>query len=75
MDAILIPGETIDVDAGCLQEYLGKNREVTKKFLPGEAAAQDSKVFEESVLNITNRLEKFLSGKEREIAFLVLGKI
>ena len=75
MDAILIPGEALDVDAGCLQEYLGKNREGTKKFLPGEIAAQDSKVFEESVLNITNRLEKFLSGKEREIAFLVLGKI
>ena len=75
MDAILIPGEFEADYSGCLEEYLSKNKEVTKKFLPGETAAQDSKVFENSVLNITNRLEKFLSGKEREIAFLVLGKI
>ncbi len=75
MDAILVPGEAAIGASGCLSEYLAKNRESTKKFLPGDLASQDSKIFEENVLNITGRLEKFLASKEREIAFLVLGKV
>lgn len=75
MDAILVPDSEVSVGSGCLNEYLENNRATTKKFLPGDSAIQDSKVFEANVLNITTRLEKFLSGKDREIAFLVLGKI
>lgn len=75
MDAILVPGEAAIGDSGCLSEYLAKNREATKKFLPGDLASHDSKIFEENVFNITTRLEKFLASKEREIAFLVLGKV
>jgi hypothetical protein len=75
METILVPDQEVISDSGCLPEYLKKNRLDTKKFLPGDSAIQDSKVFEANVFNITTRLEKFLSGKDREIAFLVLGKI
>jgi hypothetical protein len=75
MDAILVPEHGVGVGFGCLNEYLENNRATTKKFLPGDSAIQDSKIFESNVLNITTRLESFLSSKEREIALLVLGKI
>jgi len=75
MDAILVPEFEETIGTSCLNEYFQNNRAATKKFLPGDSAAQDSKVFEANVLNITTRLEKFMSGPEREIAFLVLGKI
>ena len=75
MDAILVPEFEETIGTSCLNEYFQNNRAATKKFLPGDSAAQDSKIFEANVLNITTRLEKFMSGPEREIAFLVLGKI
>lgn len=75
MDAILVPGVSDTTQSGCLKEYLEKNRSETKKYLPGDLAIKDSEIFESNIFNITNRLEKFTSSGDREVAFLVLGKI
>jgi hypothetical protein len=75
MEAILVPENGSSAELGCLNEYFENNRIATKKFLAGDAAIQDSKTFENNVRNITTRLESFLSSDDREIAFLVLGKI
>lgn len=74
MDAILVPGVSDTTQSGCLKEYLEKNRSETKKYLPGDLAIKDSEIFESNIFNITNRLEKFTSSGDREVAFLVLEK-
>ena len=51
METILVPNQEVSSDSGCLTEYLKKNRVDTKKFLPGDSAIQDSKVFEANVFN------------------------
>ncbi len=75
MEALLIPDGYSDSKPGCLKDYLNTDRGKTKRLLPGELAINDSKVFEKNIFNITDRLDKFLSSEEREIALLVLGKI
>ena len=75
MAAILVPENELNTTNGCLNEYLDNDRQKTKTILPGELAVQDSKIFEQNIYNITNQLNKFLTGPQREIAFLVLGKI
>jgi len=75
MEAILIPADSSKIVGSCLKNYLENDRKKTKSLLPGPIAEKDSLVFEKNVFNITNRLDKFLDNDEREIAFLVLGKI
>jgi len=75
MEAILVPSESIKIRGKCLKNYLENDRKKTKSLLPGPVAEKDSLVFEKNIFNISNRLDKFLESDDREIAFLVLGKI
>lgn len=75
METILVPADLNQSLGSCLKNYLENDRKKTKSLLPGPIADNDSLVFEKNIFNITSRLDKFLEGDEREIAFLVLGKI
>lgn len=75
MEVILVPADSTEIQGNCLKNYLENDRRKTKSLLPGPVAEKDSLVFEKNIFNITNRLDKFLESDEREIAFLVLGKI
>ena len=75
METILVPAELNQGLGSCLSNYLENDRKKTKSLLPGPIADKDSRVFEKNIFNITNRLDTFLESDEREIAYLVLGKI
>jgi hypothetical protein len=75
MDAILFPAESNKDVGSCLKNYLDNDRQKTKTLLPGPIAHKDSEVFEKNIFNITGRLDRFLNSDQKEIAFLVLGKI
>jgi len=75
MEVILFPADAHANLGSCLKNYLENDRQKTKSLLPGPVAQKDSDVFEKNIFNITNRLDNFLDSDEKEIAFLVLGKI
>ena len=75
METILVPANSNLALGNCLKNYLENDRRKTKAILPGSIAHDDTKVFEQNILNITNRLDEFLDGGKKEVAYLVLGKI
>ena len=75
MDTILVPANSNLEVGDCLKNYLENDRKKTKSILPGAIADEDTKVFERNIFNITNRLDEFLVGGKKEVAYLVLGKI
>jgi hypothetical protein len=75
MDTILVPANSNLTVGDCLKNYLENDRKKTKSILPGAIADNDTKIFEQNVLNITNRLDEFLDSGKKEVAYLVLGKI
>lgn len=58
-----------------LESYLKEDSIRAKKIIPGSLANEDLRIFHESIINLTERLDEFLRGNEYQRAILVLGKI
>lgn len=63
------------VPNGCLSAYLKNNLSRTKRILPGNIAHEDFQIFFSNVTKLTKQLDSFLTTRDQQIAFLILGKI
>lgn len=75
MAVLLVPADSESPIGSCLGQYLANDRKKTKSIIAGPLAEEDSRVFEQNIFNITDRLDTFLDSDQKEVAFLVLGKI
>ncbi len=62
-------------DTTCYGAFLEREESVTKLRLSGSKAADDFQVFRANSLRLTTRMSEFLNSQEKEIAYLVLGRV
>lgn len=60
---------------GAFAAYLAEDAEKSRRRLPGPEAEQAIQVFTQGLKNLTSRCSSFLTGQERQVSHLVLGKV
>ena len=64
-----------ELNTSCLEDYFARQEKKNIERLPGKIANSQTAAFKADVLNLTNRLDVFLTSAKREISYLVLGKV
>lgn len=63
------------INSGALAAYLAEDAAKSRLRLPGSEAEHAIEVFTHGLRNLTSRCSSFLTGQDRQVSHLVLGKV